>query len=305
MKIKDIFEEKEHVISFEIFPPNKNFSEERLKEVTSELIKHKPDFISVTYGAGGTTKSGTIEMSSHIKNNLKSEVLAHLTCVGSKKTEIASFLEEAKNHNIKNIMALRGDIPQGEDESIYEKGDYRYASDLIRNIKETHDDFSIGAAFYPETHYESNDLADIVHLKKKVDEGVDFLISQVCFDNRMFVDFREKAEKLKEVDLSEIYALKAYYYYVLIALNSKVNGPKYYSNVFRNCEKALEINAKNPRALAIQYVFKMQMGNFLHAKTDNQQQEQERIMTLFNEENKNTILPRWGKELLSYINRNS
>ena len=100
----------------------------------------------------------------------------------------------------------------------------------------------------------------------------------------------EKAEKLKEVDLSEIYALKAYYYYVLIALNSKVNGPKYYSNVFRNCEKALEINAKNPRALAIQYVFKMQMGNFLHAKTDNQQQEQERIMTLFNEENKNTII---------------
>lgn len=96
MKIKDIFEEREHVISFEIFPPNKNFSEERLKEVTGELVKHKPDFISVTYGAGGTTKSGTIEMASHIKNNLKSEVLAHLTCVGSKKTEIDSFLEEAK-----------------------------------------------------------------------------------------------------------------------------------------------------------------------------------------------------------------
>ena len=193
MKIKDIFEEKEHVISFEIFPPNKNFSEERLKEVTSELIKHKPDFISVTYGAGGTTKSGTIEMASHIKNNLKSEVLAHLTCVGSKKTEIDSFLEEAKNHNIKNIMALRGDIPQGKDETIYEMGDYRYASDLVRGIRESHKDISIGAAFYPETHYESNDLADIVHLKKKVDEGVDFLVSQVCFDNRMFIDFREKA----------------------------------------------------------------------------------------------------------------
>ena len=184
MKIKDIFEEKEHVISFEIFPPNKNFSEERLKEVTGELVKHKPDFISVTYGAGGTTKSGTIEMASYIKNNLGSEVLAHLTCVGSKK------------HNIKNIMALRGDIPQGEDESIYERGDYRYASDLVRGIRGAHKDVSIGAAFYPETHYESNDLADLVHLKKKVDEGVDFLISQVCFDNRMFVDFREKAEKL-------------------------------------------------------------------------------------------------------------
>ena len=191
MKIKEIFEEKEHVISFEIFPPNKNFSEERLKEVTGELVKHKPDFISVTYGAGGTTKSGTIEMASHIKNNLGSEVLAHLTCVGSKKTEIDSFLEEAKKHNIKNIMALRGDIPQGEDESIYERGDYRYASDLVRGIRGAHKDISIGAAFYPETHYE-----DLVHLKKKVDEGVDFLISQVCFDNRMFVDFREKAEKL-------------------------------------------------------------------------------------------------------------
>ena len=176
MKIKEIFEEKEHVISFEIFPPNKNFSEERLKEVTGELVKHKPDFISVTYGAGGTTKSGTIEMASHIKNNLGSE--------------------EAKKHNIKNIMALRGDIPQGEDESIYERGDYRYASDLVRGIRGAHKDISIGAAFYPETHYESNDLADLVHLKKKVDEGVDFLISQVCFDNRMFVDFREKAEKL-------------------------------------------------------------------------------------------------------------
>ena len=167
-----------------------------MKEVTGELVKHNPDFISVTYGAGGTTKSGTIEMASHIKNNLGSEVLAHLTCVGSKKTEIDSFLEEAKKHNIKNIMALRGDIPQGEDESIYERGDYRYASDLVRGIRGAHKDISIGAAFYPETHYESNDLADLVHLKKKVDEGVDFLISQVCFDNRMFVDFREKAEKL-------------------------------------------------------------------------------------------------------------
>jgi len=113
----------------------------------------------------------------------------------------------------------------------------------------------------------------------------------------------EKAEKLETADLSELYALKAYYYYVLIATNSKVNGPKYYSHVFRECEKSLEINSKNPRALAISYVFKRQMGNFLHAKTDDVQQELQRIIDIFDNEDRNTIQPRWGKEILSYVNR--
>lgn len=195
MKIKDLFEKKEHTVSFEIFPPNKNFSEERLKEVTKELVNHKPDFISVTYGAGGTTKAGTVEMASYIKNDLNTEVLAHLTCVGSKKAEIHNFLKEVEENNIKNIMALRGDIPQGEDESIYDRGDYRYASELIKDINDNHN-FSVGAAFYPETHYENNDLVDLIHLKNKVEQGVDFLISQIFFDNSIFIDFSEKAEKL-------------------------------------------------------------------------------------------------------------
>ena len=136
MKIKDLYENKNPVFSFEIFPPNKNFSEEKLKAVTEELASYKPDFISVTYGAGGTTKAGTVEIASYIKNELKIETLAHLTCIGSKKQEIANFLKELKNNNIKNILALRGDIPQGEDESIYNRGDYKYASDLIKDIKE-------------------------------------------------------------------------------------------------------------------------------------------------------------------------
>lgn len=113
----------------------------------------------------------------------------------------------------------------------------------------------------------------------------------------------EKAEKLEAADKSELYALKAYYYYVLIATNSKVNGPKYYSHVFRECEKALEINSKNPRAMAISYVFKKQMGSFLQAKTDDDQQELQRIIAIFDMEDKNTILPRWGKDILSYVNR--
>ena len=195
MKIKDLYENKNPVFSFEIFPPNKNFSEEKLKAVTEELASYKPDFISVTYGAGGTTKAGTVEIASYIKNELKIETLAHLTCIGSKKQEIVNFLKELKNNNIKNILALRGDIPQGEDESIYNRGDYKYASDLIKDIKEN-EDFSIGAAFYPETHYENNDLIDLFHLKEKVDLGADFLISQIFFENETFLKFREQAEKL-------------------------------------------------------------------------------------------------------------
>lgn len=195
MKIKDLYENKNPVFSFEIFPPNKNFSEEKLKAVTEELASYKPDFISVTYGAGGTTKAGTVEIASYVKNELKIETLAHLTCIGSKKQEIANFLKELKNNNIKNILALRGDIPQGEDESIYNRGDYKYASDLIKDIKEN-EDLSIGAAFYPETHYENNDLIDLFHLKEKVDLGADFLISQVFFENETFLRFREQAEKL-------------------------------------------------------------------------------------------------------------
>ena len=198
MKIKDILEKKEHTVSFEIFPPNKNFSEEKLKNVTAELVQYKPDFISVTYGAGGKTKSGTIEMASHIKNNLKTEVMTHLTCVGSKKSEIHDYLQEAKSKNIKNILALRGDVPVGETEEIYDRGDYKYASELISDLRqnEKFSSLSIGAAFYPETHYQNNDLVDLFHLKNKVDSGVDFLVSQMFFDNELFVKFRENAEKL-------------------------------------------------------------------------------------------------------------
>jgi len=181
-----------------IFVQTKNFSQEKLKEVTAELVECKPDFISVTYGAGGQTKGGTIEMASHIKNNLKTEVLAHLTCVGSKKSEIHDYLQEAKSKNVKNILALRGDVPQGETEDIYNKGDYKYASELISDLRKNSefDDFSIGGAFYPETHYENNDLIDLFHLKNKVEAGTDFLTSQMFFDNDIFIKFKEKAEKL-------------------------------------------------------------------------------------------------------------
>ena len=194
MQIKELFNKKNPVISFEVFPPNKNFTKEKLIEVTGELAELNPNFISVTYGAGGTNRSGTIEIASHIKNNLNIEVMSHLTCIGSKKQDISNYIQEIKKHNIKNILALRGDIPQGRDESIYNEGDYRYASDLISDIKS--EDITIAGAFYPETHFENNDLQDLIHLKNKVDLGVDFLISQIFFDNNKFFNFMEQAQKL-------------------------------------------------------------------------------------------------------------
>lgn len=194
MQIKELFNKKNPVISFEVFPPNKNFTKEKLIEVTGQLAELNPDFISVTYGAGGTNRSGTIEIASHIKNNLNIEVMSHLTCIGSKKQDISNYIQEIKKHNIKNVLALRGDIPQGRDESIYNEGDYRYASDLISDIKS--EDITIAGAFYPETHFENNDLQDLIHLKNKVDLGVDFLISQIFFDNDKFFNFMEQAQKL-------------------------------------------------------------------------------------------------------------
>ena len=195
MKIKNLFNKEKPVISFEVFPPNKNFTKEKLISITADLAKLNPDFISITYGAGGANKSGTIEISSHIKNNLNIEVMSHLTCIGSTKHDIADYIKEVKKNNIENILALRGDIPQGRDESIYDEGDYRYASDLIKDLK-SDGSFSIGAAFYPETHFESNDIKDLIHLKKKVDSGADFLISQIFFDNNEFFNFIEQTEKL-------------------------------------------------------------------------------------------------------------
>ena len=168
MKIKELFETNKTVFSFEIFPPNDKFPIDKFYDVINDLSQHKPDFISVTYGAGGSTRNKTVEIASHIKNNLNIETVAHLTCVGSTKEEIQNILAQLKANNIKNILALRGDIPKGETEEIFDRGDFKYSSDLIQEIK-NHNDFSIAAAFYPEVHHETNDILDLIHLKNKVE----------------------------------------------------------------------------------------------------------------------------------------
>lgn len=192
MKIKELFKQKQPTISFEVFPPNKIYTLEKVYEIIDELSLLKPDFMSVTYGAGGSTRRNTVDIASKIKNINNIEALAHLTCIGATKKEIDEILKDLNKNNIENIMALRGDIPQECENKI---GEFSHANDLIKYIKE-YGDFSIGGAFYPEGHQETNDLLDLFNLKTKVDSGTDFLISQIFFENEKFYEFKEKLGKL-------------------------------------------------------------------------------------------------------------
>lgn len=192
MKIKELFKQKQPTISFEVFPPNKIYTLEKVYEVIDELSLLKPDFMSVTYGSGGSTRRNTVDIASKIKNINNIEALAHLTCIGATKKEIDEILKDLNKNNIENIMALRGDIPQECENKI---GEFSHANDLIKYIKE-YGDFSIGGAFYPEGHQETNDLLDLFNLKTKVESGTDFLISQIFFENEKFYEFKEKLGKL-------------------------------------------------------------------------------------------------------------
>lgn len=192
MKLESIFEKKETVFSFEIFPPKKTSSIDTIYNTLEELKNLKPDFISVTYGAGGLEagNSKTCEIASVIKHKYNIEPIAHLTCVNSKKEQVLAELNSLKSNGINNILALRGDIIK----EIPRCEDFRYASDLIKFIRDN-GDFDIAAACYPEGHMESaNIVSDIRNLKYKVECGASHLISQLFFDNNLFYDFMEKVE---------------------------------------------------------------------------------------------------------------
>ena len=194
MKIANILTKNSLTTSFEVFPPNDKVGLDSVYNCLDKLALENPDFISVTYGAGGNTKGRTVEIASKIKKQNNIESLAHLTCIGSKKEEIDDILNQLKNNNIENILALRGDYPL--DGNLIQ-GDFKYAKDLIEYIRSKDNSFSIGAAFYPEGHRETNDLLDLFHLKEKVNAGVDFLISQIFLDNEYLYSFRDKLEKLQ------------------------------------------------------------------------------------------------------------
>jgi len=196
MKIKDMFKQKKPTISFEIFPPKKEYPVDTIYNTIEELSIYKPDFMSVTYGAGGSTKDHTIEIASKIKNHYNIETIAHLTCVTSSKANILKTLDELNNNNIENILALRGDIPNSFKEKENWTPEYKYAHELVEEIK-NYGDFSIGGACYPEGHIEStNRIQDLKYLKQKTEKGVDFLVTQLFFDNDLFYRFKEDLELL-------------------------------------------------------------------------------------------------------------
>ena len=185
MKIKDILQQDKVTVSFEVFPPKKADGLEAVEKATEQIAALKPDFMSVTYGAGGSTSKMTLEIASHLQQQYGVSVLPHLTCVASSKSYVRDMVSQIKGLGIENIMALRGDIPQ--DGKI--GTDYKYAADLIRDIKEQ-SDLCIGGACYPEGHIECRHKEDdILHLKEKVESGCDFLTTQMFFDNNILYNF--------------------------------------------------------------------------------------------------------------------
>ena len=185
MKIRDILAGGRPTLSFEVFPPKTEDAYESVEHAAAEIAKLKPDFMSVTYGAGGGTSDYTVQIASTIQDVYKVTPLAHLTCVSSTREKVHVVLEQLKERGIENILALRGDIPKdGKPPEVY-----HYASELIREIKSA-GDFCIGAACYPEGHVESaNKSVDMDYLKQKVEAGCDFVTTQMFFDNSVLYSY--------------------------------------------------------------------------------------------------------------------
>ena len=191
--MNNFFDQLSPSYTFEIFPPKGNKSTEGTYGVIDSLVSFNPDLISVTYGAGGSSRDNTVELASGIQNRYNTNGVAHLTCVGTTRAELKAILDELKANGVRNILALRGDLKDKSD-----LGDFHYASELIRFIKEDYgDDFDIFAACYPEKHPEAPSMEeDLRHLKEKCDLGVKALISQLFFDNDIFCAWRERARAM-------------------------------------------------------------------------------------------------------------
>ena len=192
MKIKDILK-KTRPVSFEFFPPRHAEGIPAVLETLNELKTYCPDYVSVTYGAGGSTRAFTEEITFEAKRTAGVEVMAHLTCVGQTKEEIHGVLERLDAEGVENIIALRGDPPRGTTEFVPVEGGFDHATDLLQHVKANFD-FGVAAACYPEGHTESVDLdADLEYVKMKVENGADFLITQLFYDNQYYYDFLERA----------------------------------------------------------------------------------------------------------------
>ena len=193
MFIRDMLNNDKVTVSFEVFPPKADSSFDVVKSAIGELNGLHPDYMSVTYGAGGSTSKRTADIASHIQNELGTNALAHLSCIAATRGQISEQLKELKNAGIENILALRGDIP--ENGVLPEGMEYHYAWQLVEEIKKV-GGFCVGAACYPEGHVEClNKTKDLDYLKQKVDCGCDFLVTQMFFDNNVLYTFLYNAMK--------------------------------------------------------------------------------------------------------------
>lgn len=195
MRIRDQLDAGKVSLSFEFFPPKDEIGFWDLYRTIEALKPLSPTFVSVTYGAGGSTRRKTVDLVGRIKKHVGIEPMAHLTCVGADRDEIARVLDELKALEIENVLALRGDPPRGQKEFTAVEGGFKFGSELVSFIRDRGDDVCLGAACYPECHPEAiSPEADLENLKRKVDAGAEFLITQLFFDNEDFYRFRDCAE---------------------------------------------------------------------------------------------------------------
>lgn len=194
--ISDLLNKRKKTLSFEVFPPKKEDEFEAAFTIMDKLNALQPDFISVTYGAGGSRSMKTIEIADYIQNTLHTDALAHMTCVGATKASIDNVLQEMKHRGLSNVLALRGDRPQYMTDEQFNSREFEHASDLAHYLHTVHADaeLTIAGACYAEKHYEAVDMAtDIGYMKLKQEQGVSFFISQLFFDNEFFYRFSELA----------------------------------------------------------------------------------------------------------------
>ena len=195
MHIKDILNSNKLNLSFEFFPPKTEKASDTLFQSIQDLVPLKPAYVSVTYGAGGSTRGLTRDLVLKIQKESSITVVSHLTCVGADKDEIYSILKDYDNAGIHNIMALRGDPPKGETEFKQPENGFAYAARLVSFIKEKFPHMGVGVAGFPEGHPATpNRLQEIEYLKQKVDAGADYICTQLFFENRDFYDYRERCE---------------------------------------------------------------------------------------------------------------
>jgi methylenetetrahydrofolate reductase (NADPH) len=193
VRIDEIILSNRPCFSFEFFPPQTDEGQRNLEHALAELKEDRPDYVSVTYGAGGSTRARTVEVTKWIKQDLGLEAMAHLSCVGEPVERLREILDEVDAAGIDNVLALRGDPPRGQTEWTPHPQGLESSVDLIELIRERYD-FCIGAACFPEVHPEAPDLDhDLRYLKRKVEAGASFLITQLFFDNELYFDFIEEA----------------------------------------------------------------------------------------------------------------